>query len=113
MLLTTPWNTPSFLCLAQWIFFLKIDDYKINVIYRKNMENIKHESKQLSLKKRKLLKLELEKKKSSKSRSCEKVRWSQVETPQPVQTRWPGVQKLDKRDFPWPPKAEGSVFRKE
>lgn len=29
MLLTTPWNTPSFLCLAQWIF-LKIDDNKIN-----------------------------------------------------------------------------------
>lgn len=57
MLLTTPWNTPSFLCLAQWIFFLKIDDYKVNVTYGKIMENIKHENKQLSLKKRELLKL--------------------------------------------------------
>lgn len=74
VLFTTPWNAPSSFFLAEWIFFLKMDGYKINVTSGKNMENIKHGNKQLSLKKRELLKLEIEKKKSSKSSDHEKVR---------------------------------------
>lgn len=57
------------------------------------MENIKRENKQMSLKKRELLKLELEQKKSSKSSDHEKVRKIKVETSQQCRRGDPVVQK--------------------